>query len=281
MWALDSVPRYGDRRSFPQRGSRREGCPHARDTAQDPARRRRAGHRRGRSRRAARDRPRRCTAARGRRHVLSSASCPPGADGGSSWSTRWPTPTSSSTCRAQPPAAEGDGAVHPPVLLPARRTATRSWPSRRELARVVGCTRGPRLGDHGRAGGHRAPSTGARKAAASGTSSTRCSARTSPAPSATGPRPRRRRCGWSEPDRPLMPAAAVAGLAGKLAGFRHGLLVSTALTTVAAWSSRASPELGTGAGRAAAAQAAAGRADRAATELTEPWLSRRISRASG
>jgi hypothetical protein len=68
------------------------------------------------------------------------------------------------------------------------------------------------------------------------------------------------------PKRPDALAAAVAGLAGKPAGFRHGLLVSTALTTVAAWSSRASPEPGTGAGRAAAAQAAAGRADRMVTE---------------
>jgi hypothetical protein len=65
------------------------------------------------------------------------------------------------------------------------------------------------------------------------------------------------------PERPDA-SAAVAGLAGKLAGFRHGLLVSTALATVAAWSSRASPEPGTGAGRTTAAQAAPHRAgDRA------------------
>ena len=43
-------------------------------------------------------------------------------------------------------------------------------------------------------------------------------------------------------------------------GLRHELLVSTALATVAAWSSRAAPEPGTGAGRGPAAQAAAHRA---------------------
>ena len=79
---------------------------------------------------------------------------------------------------------------------------------REELARMVGIDprRSPRSWASWRPS---APSTGAGRAAAFGTSSTRCSAPTWPAPPATRRRPRRRGCSWSSRGR-------AAGISGRL-----------------------------------------------------------------